>query len=98
MRILPLLFVVSTLLLPAAGCGAGEEAERNGGAEPTGFRSAPPGSEPANLDPADFVAEIDNQWWPMPPGTRWVYRETGDEGAHQRVEVTVPTRRGRSRA
>ena len=91
MRILPLLLVVSTLLLPAAGCGAGEEAgsATASGAEPTGSVPLPQGSEPANLDPADFVAEIDNQWWPMPPGTRWVYRETGDEGAHQRVEVTV---------
>lgn len=41
------------------------------------------------LNPADFTTEIDNRWWPMTPGSRWVYRETDSEGAVQRVEVTV---------
>jgi hypothetical protein len=34
--------------------------------------------------PADFSTRIDNRYWPMAPGTRWIYRE-GD----QRVAVTV---------
>ena len=45
------------------------------------------------LDPADFVARIDNPYWPMAPGSRWVYREIDDEGNEQRVEVTVTHRR-----
>jgi hypothetical protein len=49
----------------------------------------PQGSEPVNLDPADFTTRIDNRWWPMKPGTRWVYRETDPEGTRQRVVVTV---------
>jgi hypothetical protein len=44
------------------------------------------------LDPADFTTEIDNPWWPMKPGSRWVYRETDTEGANQRVVVTVTNR------
>jgi hypothetical protein len=48
----------------------------------------PQGSEPVTLDPADFVARIDNPYWPMAPGTRWVYREFDFEGS-QRVTVTV---------
>ena len=52
----------------------------------------PQGSEPANLDPADFVAVIDNPYWPMAPGSKWVYRETDAEGTEQRVEVTVTDR------
>lgn len=52
----------------------------------------PQGSEPANLDPADFVDRIDNPYWPMAPGTRWVYRESDPFGNAQRVEVTVTER------
>ncbi|MGZ8603601.1 MAG: hypothetical protein ACXWX9_02450 [Actinomycetota bacterium] len=52
----------------------------------------PQGGEPANLDPSDFVEEIDNPYWPMAPGTRWVYRESDPAGNAQRVEVTVTTR------
>jgi hypothetical protein len=49
--------------------------------------SLPQGSEPAKLDAADFVDRIDNPYWPMAPGSRWVYREDG-----QRVVVTVTDR------
>ena len=42
--------------------------------------------------PADFTTEIDNPWWPMKPGSRWVYRETDSEGARQKVVVTVTNR------
>jgi hypothetical protein len=42
--------------------------------------------------PADFTTRIDNPWWPMRPGARWVYRETDSEGARQRVVVTVTRR------
>jgi hypothetical protein len=30
---------------------------------------------PAQLDPADFTTKIDNPYWPMKPGSRWLYRE-----------------------
>ena len=49
----------------------------------------PQGSDPVTLEPADFVDRIDNPYWPMPPGTRWVYRESDTEGNAQRVKVTV---------
>jgi hypothetical protein len=58
----------------AAGCGSES-------------RSLPQGADPANLDAGDFVEQIDNPYWPMAPGSRWVYREDG-----QRVEVTVTDR------
>ena len=52
----------------------------------------PQGSEPVKLDPANFTTRIDNPYWPMRPGSRWVYRETDREGAKQRVVVTVTNR------
>lgn len=63
----------------------------SGGSAPTDPRSAAPapatsgtaaspqplpqGSQPIRLDPAAFSATIDNPYWPMRPGSRWVYRE-----------------------
>ncbi len=49
----------------------------------------PKGDETVHLDPADFTTEIDNRYWPMKPGMRWVYRETDAEGTRQKVVVTV---------
>lgn len=49
----------------------------------------PRGAEAVRLDPADFTTTIDNPYWPMRPGTRWVYRETDPEGTKLRVTVTV---------
>ena len=49
----------------------------------------PQGSEPVELDPGDFTTEIDNPWWPMSPGSRWVYEETNVAGESQRVVVEV---------
>jgi hypothetical protein len=66
--------VVVSLL---AGCGGSADSS-----------PLPRGSETVQLDPAEFSAEIDNPYWPMKPGTRWVYREL-DPGGTKRVEVTV---------
>jgi len=70
---LPLLALTLLLLV---GCG--------GSSSP----KLPQGDEAAKLDAADFVSKIDNPYWPMAPGSTWVYREDG-----QRVEVTVTNRR-----
>ena len=48
----------------------------------------PQGSDPVTLDPADFGGPIDNEYWPMAPGTTWVYKE----GANQKVRVSVKQR------
>ena len=62
------------------------------GSDGDGGDGLPQGSEPVELDPADFTTRIDNPYWPMAPGSRWVYRETDSEGAVQRVVVTVTKR------
>lgn len=69
------------MVLTASACGGGDTAG-----------ALPQGSEPVELDPADFVDRIDNPYWPMSPGSRWVYRETSADGAEQRVVVTVTDR------
>jgi hypothetical protein len=63
-----------------------------GGDEKSGEESLPLGSESVTLDPAEFTTRIDNPYWPMAPGTRWIYRETDAEGAKLRVSVTVTPR------
>jgi hypothetical protein len=80
LRALP--FVAAAVVLLAA-CG--------GGSKSSAGSQLPTGSEPAKLDPADFTTEIDNAYWPMSPGSRWVYREV-ENGDVQRVTVTVTDR------
>ncbi|UCC93211.1 MAG: hypothetical protein JSW25_00590 [Thermoplasmata archaeon] len=40
------------------------------------------------IDPADFVKGIDNPYYPMVPGTVWVYEGTSEEGL-ERIEFRV---------
>jgi hypothetical protein len=42
-----------------------------------------------HLDPARFSSSIDNPYWPMAPGSRWLYRERDTTGHARRIEVTV---------
>ena len=49
----------------------------------------PQGSDPVTLDPANFVAVIDNPWWPMAVGSEWEYTETDADGTVAKVKVTV---------
>jgi len=58
----------------------------------TGACDLPQGAERVAIDPTDFTTQIDNPWWPMKPGSRWVYRETAPDGTVQRVVVTVTTK------
>lgn len=74
-------------LLLVSGC-AGDGGDRAGGAS----AGLPRGAEPVELDPAKFSVAIDNPYWPMAPGSRWVYRERDGEGGTQRVVVTVTGR------
>jgi len=52
----------------------------------------PQGSDPVTLEPADFVGVIDNPYWPMAPGTKWVYRESAPQEDTLKVKITVTTR------
>jgi hypothetical protein len=74
----------AALALGVAACGGSAES-----AGPAAQSGLPQGSEPANLDPADFTTEIDNPYWPMSPGSKWVYRETDTVGGREKVVVEV---------
>jgi hypothetical protein len=65
------------------------------GASAQGNRGLPEGHQPTNLDPAGFTVDIDNPYYPLRPGDRRVYRETGPDGTRQRIvdEVTDRTKR-----
>jgi hypothetical protein len=90
--------VLVALLLLASGCGGDEGGTGTtiSTASPTTTGAAastelPQGDDPVELDPADFVSEIDNPYWPMQRGSRWVYEEKDTEGA-TRIVVTVTSR------
>lgn len=68
--------------LVLVSCGGSGEQERPGA-------DLPQGSVPVELDPGAFDTEIDNRYWPMPPRTRWTYREVDEDGVELEVVVTV---------
>jgi hypothetical protein len=72
--------LLAAFVLFVAACGGG------------GDGSLPQGSEAVELDPNGFTSRIDNPYWPMAPGSRWVYRETDADGTVKHVEVTVTTK------
>ena len=86
--------VAAALLAVAAlaACGGEGGAATAGSGSAASNRGLPQGSEPVTLDPTDFTTRIDNPYFPLRPGSRWVYRETDTTGARQRVVVTVTKR------
>ena len=81
------LLVCALALTALTGLGCGD----------SGSSSAPPGwgspdtwVKPAQEqpDPADFVAGVDNPYWPLVPGARWTY-ESDTGGGLERIEVLV---------
>ena len=89
----------AVLAFGVAACG-GDDTPTVTQATPTASSSSaesnlPQGSEPVNLDPAEFTTKIDNPYWPMSPGSKWVYRETDTQGTREKavVEVTNKTKK-----
>jgi hypothetical protein len=82
---------LAAVALAACGTSATIEAGHSAASERRASTTGglPQGSEPVQLNPADFSTRIDNPYWPMKPGSRWVYRETDTEGTDQKVVITV---------
>jgi hypothetical protein len=79
---------IAALLSALAGCGSSDD-KSSSAAEQSGTNTFPQSTEPADLNPADFTLEIDNPYFPLPVGARWVVRVTDPEGLEQRQVITV---------
>jgi hypothetical protein len=75
--------------IAAAGCGGdgGTSTAAAQGRSP----ALPKGSQTVHLSPADFTTRIDNPYWPMKPGSRWVYQSIhpDDLASVEKVVVRV---------
>jgi hypothetical protein len=85
-----------TALGLVAACGDDDTSGTPAAADTTagpgsGGTDLPQGDEPVDLDPAAFTADIDNEYWPMEPGSQWTYSEVDEEGNELQVVVTVTT-------
>jgi len=95
MQNIQVIAIMTVLALLVSGCDSNSSAntdadQAQGGKGAAGNQQdLPQGSEPAKLDPADFSTNIDNPYWPMVPGDKWVYSETEPGEPELRVEVTV---------
>jgi hypothetical protein len=85
--IAPVAGTLAALALVACSGGPADSKATPASGDPN--RGLPQGSEPVNLNPADFTTKIDNPYWPMTPGSKWVYSETDTEGTKQKVVITV---------
>jgi hypothetical protein len=63
-------------------------ADDGGDVAPAAEPALPQGSAATELSPADLSTTIDNEFFPLKPGTRWTYEELED-GAVLRVVVTA---------
>jgi hypothetical protein len=88
--------VVASVLVAALAVTACSSEDGGGGGSGASTAKAdtrlPQGSEPVKLDPADFTTRIDNRYWPMSPGSRWVFSETDTKGTREKVVVEVTDR------
>jgi hypothetical protein len=79
------LVVAAGVLALAGGCGdSGSDGSPRGQVP-----ELPEHDEPVALAPEQFSTDIDNEYWPMRAGTRWIYREVDESGRQLRVVVTV---------
>lgn len=79
--------VIGSLVLAACGDDGSTTTSASGHTDPpidVGDRS----DYDPQVDPADFVASIDNPWMPFTPGSRWAYESLTDDGL-ERIEVVV---------
>ncbi len=85
MRVRAVRVAASLLLLAALGTACGSASDPS---PPTGVDELTvPTPSP---DPADFVAVVDNPWFPLKPGTTWRYDVADLRGNHTLVVTATP--------
>jgi hypothetical protein len=77
--------MLAVLAVLAGGCGA-DSSRPAQTAPPAGL---PQGAEPVRLDPANFTTNVDNPYWPLRPGSVWVYRDIEADGSRGRDVIRV---------
>jgi len=100
-KLIPVPALTAALALAACGSGSSDSGAGTGspgpgssaaGTEPvSATTSLPQGSEPVQMNPADFTARISNPSLPLRPGSRWISREV-ENGRLQRMVVNVTSR------
>jgi hypothetical protein len=84
--------LIGTAASACGGSGSSSGTQAAGGgttATAPAMTSLPVDGKPSPIDPSDFTTEFQNPYWPMKPGSQWVFRETDAEGSVSRVVVTV---------
>lgn len=76
-----LVVLLAVAALGLSGCGSASEPSPPSGVD--GLVIPTP-----SIDPEDFVAEVDNRWYPLAPGSRWTYEATGEAAGTVVVEVS----------
>jgi hypothetical protein len=80
----------AVLIVSATACAGGSSQptapETVATATGTAATSLPVDAKPFKINPADFTTEIDHPYWPMKPGSRWIFREEYENGKLKTTE------------
>ena len=93
--LLPTVAVLTVTVVPACGDDDDAGATTTSGVGPETSPVIDPGdggSYEPDIDPVNFVAVVDNPYFPMLVGSRWVYEGEAD-GETERVEIVVTEQR-----
>jgi hypothetical protein len=88
--------IVGLLATVAAGCGSsGSDSSSSTTATPTSASDLAPVHGPyhPSIDPANFVKTIDNRYFPLKPGTTFLYQGVHENGKTPQTDKEVVTHR-----
>lgn len=80
-----LLLPVLTLALISAGCGGNRSGGQHASAPTTNSPAATPTGYHPTIQPANFTAAVTNPWFPLTPGSTYIYRGVKDGKASRDV-------------